>query len=562
MKALYKYIIISLFSLLIFSCKDYLEEDNRSNITAENYFITESGYESLVNAAYATLKPTIGNFEGGRGCPYMLCSGVDIYWRGESELVGGTYESRDIYSSQLNEYTVDAQNSFVDDFYTELFAAVQTCNTAIARADDVNEISDSRKKQLVAEVKFLRAYYYYHLVEQWGPVPIVKDEIKGPVSHFNRDSEESVYQFMISDLEDAIGELPATTDEFGRVTQGAAKHLLALVYLTRGYKSFTGANDFSTAATLADEVINSGNYALQNTFEQVFNRDNETNDEIIFSIQYDLGPGLEGSTQSRQFGWLLADKEIGFAFGDLQYPLQYPQFMPNQFLFGLFNTSMDSRYDATFNSVIYATADVPDIGLSVGDVRLYFPKPDQPFTMQDSMDYMAAHPAANIITFDNWKQDIEQVGGSGKFPLVWKFHDPQSPDVWTSTRDVVLFRLAQTYLIAAEAYFKSGDMPNAVDRLNTVRVRAAIPGNETAMEIQASDVDIDFILDERARELVGEYKRWYDLKRTGKLVERTLMYNNLAKRDNVMSDFHRLRPIPQSAIDRDDGNFPQNPGYN
>ena len=81
------------------------------------------------------------------------------------------------------------------------------------------------------------------------------------------------------------------------------------------------------------------------------------------------------------------------------------------------------------------------------------------------------------------------------------------------------------------------------------------------MEIQVSDVNLDFILDERARELTGEYKRWMDLKRTGKLIERTLAHNNLAQRDNQIKDIDLLRPIPQSVIDRDSGEFPQNPGY-
>lgn len=561
MKSLSKYFIISLFSVLLFSCEDFLEEENRSNITAENYFVTEGGYESLVNAAYSTLRSTLGN-RGNRECHWLFCSGVDIWWRGESELVGGTYENRDVYSSQLNEYSVDPQNEFVAALYEDLYFAVQTCNTAIARAENVSGMSDSRKEQLVAEVRFLRAFYYYHLVEQWGGVPIVEEEINGAVSHFDRDSEESVYQFIISELESCVGKIPAVAEEFGRVTEGAVKHMLALAYLTRGYRSFGSASDFSTAASLADEVINSGNYALQSTFTDVFDRDNETNSEIILSVQYDVGPGLEGSGQSRLFGWLLNDKEIGFAFGDLQYPLQYPQFMPSHYLFGLYNTSIDSRYDATFNSELYATADVPSIGLSIGDVRVYFPKPDQPFTTQDSLDYMALHPAAKIITFNNWTQDIEGIGGSGKFPLVWKFHDPSTTSVYVSTRDVVLLRLAETYLIAAEAYHKSGDNSMARDRINSVRVRAAIPGNETAMEIQTADVDIDLILDERGRELAGEFKRWYTLKRTGKLVERTLLYNNLAARDNLLSDFHRLRPIPQSVIDRDSGEFPQNSGYN
>ncbi len=562
MKSKTKYILISLVSLFLFSCEDFLMEENKSNITAENYFTSASGYETLVTSAYSTLRTAIGNAGGSRGFPYMFCSGVDIYNRGESQLVGGTYESRDVYSSELNEYgALDAQNDFVDAFYTNFYYAVQVCNTAISRADKVDGIADSRKKQLLAEVKFLRAYYYYNLVEQFGDVPLVTEEITSAVTHFERTPEDQVYQFLISELEESIVNIPEVQEEFGRVTKGAAKHLLALVYLTRGYKSFAEANDFSKAASLADEVINDGSYSLQNTFSEVFARDNETNSEVILSIQYDYGSELEGSLQSRQFGWQLNEKESGFAFGDLTYPIQYPQFSPSQFLYRLFNTSIDSRYDATFLSEYYATVDVPALEIEKGDLRVYFPKPDQPFTEQDSLDFMAQHPVANIITIGKWLPDIENLGGTGKFPMIWKFYDPVTTDVYVSTRDIILFRLAETYLIAAEAYYKMEDNTKAASRINTVRKRAALPGKESEMEIQASDVDIDFILDERAREMAGEYKRWYDLKRTGKLIERTLEHNVLAKRENKLDEHHLVRPIPQTVIDRDFGEFPQNPGY-
>ncbi|WP_320167741.1 RagB/SusD family nutrient uptake outer membrane protein [Mangrovibacterium marinum] len=562
MKSLSKFLSISLLLILTFSCKDFLEEDNKSNITAENYFTSESGFESLVNSAYGTLRSAIGSAGGSRGYPYLFCSGVDIYNRGESELVGGTYENRDVYSAQLNEYgSLDAENQFISNFYTDFYYAIQVCNTAISRADNAGGISDSRKEQLLAETKVLRAFYYYNLVEQFGDIPLVTEEITAAVTHFERTTEEQVYQFIISELEASADNLPSVPSEFGRVTKGAANHLLSLVYLTRGYKSFADANDFSNAASLADAVISSGTYSLQNSFAAVFDRDNETNNEIILSIQYAVGPGLEGSLQSRQFGWLLNDKESGFAFGDLTYPLQYAQFTPSQYLYGLYNTSIDSRYEGTFNSEYYATADVPALGINKGDLRVYFPKPDQPFTTQDSLDFMAQHPVANIITKSRWLPDIQNLGGSGKFPMIWKFHDPSTTDVYVSTRDIILFRLAETYLIAAEAYYKMGDNAKAKDRINAVRTRAALPGNGSAMEIQASDVNIDFILDERARELAGEYKRWYDLKRTGKLVERTLMHNVLAKRANALTSKHLLRPIPQSVIDRDSGEFLQNPGY-
>jgi hypothetical protein len=291
--------------------------------------------------------------------------------------------------------------------------------------------------------------------------------------------------------------------------------------------------------------------------------------EIIFSIQYDqsLVNTAGGNGQSVHWGWELWTKESGFERGNTTYNWKKSQFTPTQFLYSLFSTNTDSRYDVTFLSEFYATTDDASLGIKAGDLRVYFPKPDQPFTTADSIAFMVQHPVANIITFSRWKQDIENIGGAGKFPMVWKFYDPDAlfhdnEDNYKGPKDIFLYRLAETYLIAAEAYYNLRNGTTAAERINTVRRRAAIDGKESEMEIQSSDVDLDFILDERARELTGEYKRWMDLKRTGKLIQRTLEHNNLAKRDNQLTEKHLLRPIPQSVIDRDSGEFPQNEGYN
>jgi starch-binding outer membrane protein, SusD/RagB family len=569
MKLPIKYLLLFLIALVATSCEDFLQEENKSNITAENYFVTVSGYESLVAASYSTLRDVWGDD------PWLFSLGVDTYTRGESEIVGGSYENRDVRSSELNEYkNLNSSNTFVYDFYADVYRAIQTCNTAISRADNVQGLETERKEQLLAEVRFIRAYYYYLVVEQFGAVPIVKDEITTVVTHFERESEEEVYQFIISEIEAALPNLPsAANTPFGRITNGAAKNLLALVYLTRGYKSFGGSADFTQAAALADEVINSGDYTLVEKFKDVFTPGNEKNSEIIFSIQYDpTSVGVsgqnrpDGNGQSAHGGWELWTKEQGFERENPTYNWKKSQFTPTQFLYSLFNTSVDSRYDATFLSEFYATTDVAAQGIHKGDLKVYFPRWDEEFTSDDEAALKADNPNVSVYRYDTWKQDIENIGGSGKFPMVWKFHDPKAAFHgntvnYTSTRDIFIFRLAETYLIAAEAYHKSGNNSTAAERLNSVRTRAAIPGQEAEMEIAEGDVDLDLILDERARELVGEYKRWMDLKRTGKLIERTLQHNNLAARENVLDEHHLLRPIPQTIIDRDSGEFPQNPQY-
>lgn len=559
------YIAYACIALGLTSCDSFLEEENLSNVNSDQYFQKTDGYESLINASYATLRTMWKNE------PWLFNLGVDIYTRGESELVSGSYGNRDVYSSELNEYaTLDAQNSYVSSFYSNAYYGIQVCNTAINKASSVSGMAESMLNQRLAEVRFLRAYYYYLLVEQFGDIAVVTDEINTPITEFTRTPEKDVYSFILSELNDVVGSLPTTQSDFGRITQGAVKHLMSLVYLTRGYKSYAESSDFSRAAALADEVINSGQYELMPTFSNVFETGNEKNKEIIFSVQYDgssLGGAYNGNGQQNLYGFELWTKVIsGFEQGNLTYGWKKNQFMPTQFLYSLYNTSEDSRYDATFKSEFYATQADASIGLKVGDLRLYFPKYDQTFTTNDSLAIIAQHPNAIIITKDRWKQDIEHIGGSGMCPMIWKFYDPNAS--WptnnvgyTSTKDIFLFRLADTYLLAAEAYYKVGDSQKAADRINKVRERAALPGHVQDMDIDASDVNIDFILDERAREMAGEYNRWMDLKRTGKLIERTLKYNNLAAKINKMDDHILVRPIPQSVIDQTTGEFNQNKGY-
>jgi hypothetical protein len=566
MKKINTIILTAVAGMIMVSCNSYLDEDNLSNINSDEYFQESDGFESLVNGAYASLRTM------WKGEPWLFNLGVDIFTRGESRLIGGSYENRDVYSSELNEYaTLDPQNGDVSSFYTNAYYGIQVCNSAVSKAASVSGLSETTVKQRLAEVRFLRAYYYYLLAEQFGDVALVTDEIKTPVTNFTRTPEKKVYDYIISELKDVVNVLPATQSDFGRITQGAAKNLLGLVYLTRGYKTYGEKTDFSTAATLFDEVINSGQYALQPTFADVYSPDNQKNSEIIFSVQYDassLGTRYGGNSQMYSYGWILQDKiSSGFHAYSEEYGYHDPQFTPTQFLYSLYDTNLDSRYDVTFKSDFYATDDVSSIGLKAGDLRVHFPKYDQPMTTADSIAFMQKHPNCIIVPREQWKQDIEKVGGSGIFPMIWKFRDPTA-DVCgdtrqcTDTRDIVIFRLADTYLLAAEANLKAGNLDKATQYVNIVRRRAAISGHESEMEVSSSDVNIDFILDEKAREEAGEYNRWMDLKRTGKLIERTLKYNNLAARANSMDSHILVRPIPQSVIDQTTGgDFQQNEGY-
>jgi starch-binding outer membrane protein, SusD/RagB family len=150
------------------------------------------------------------------------------------------------------------------------------------------------------------------------------------------------------------------------------------------------------------------------------------------------------------------------------------------------------------------------------------------------------------------------------FPGLKKHLDPGRADLtqFEGGRDWIAMRLGETYLLLAESLLKQGKVAEATAAINTVRKRAAFPGKQTAMEITPAQMTMDFLMEERARELIGEQFRWLDLKRWGVLVERVKLHNAQAAPN--IQPFHVLRPIPQNQIDRAEGGasgFPQNTGY-
>ncbi|HWK58893.1 MAG TPA: RagB/SusD family nutrient uptake outer membrane protein [Parapedobacter sp.] len=519
------------------SCSGFLEEELVSARTTDNHYVDEQGYEDLVKSAYSPLRE-IHKLRG------LTLLGTDIFTRPGDPALGGL--------NQFNEYSpqaINPQDGNSAVYWTFLYAAIARTNTAIDRAPGAS-MNEATKTMRISEIKFLRALYYFYLVQQFGDVPLPLNEITEVVTTTERIPEAKVYEQIIKDLEEAIPVLPPSQEEYGRVTKGAAQHLLAKVYLTRGYRDFAGSNDFAKAASLATEVIGSGEYQLLDTFGEVFQQGNEENNEILFAVQYSANTVLNGDGNDAHslFGQGV-DGLIGMDRSST-YNRQQATYVPTRYLSSLYDTDMDTRYDVTFLRIFYATVDKGDV--KVGDTVLYFPKWDQPWTAEQmaAADYL-------VVNYDEYYMNVAK---QNQFPPLWKFFEaglPYGDD--KGTRDLFVFRLAETHLIAAEAYLQAGDEPTALGHINAVRRRAGNPGMKDAMEL--SSVTLDDILDERARELCGEEPRWTELKRTGKLIERVKLYNERASEANTIQDFHLLRPIPLSEIERSSNTVSQNLGY-
>ncbi|WP_162053318.1 RagB/SusD family nutrient uptake outer membrane protein [Pontibacter pamirensis] len=543
-----------LLVLAVFTgCEDFLEEENISNIQSDAYYSTTEGYEKLVNASYASLRNVYSE-------PWVFTAGTDLF-----------VEGRDAQPKGISEYReLTPEEASVENFYRNTYAAIQLTNTALYFNDKTASATALPVRK--GEMQFLRAYYYFLLVQQFGGVSIVTERFTAPEEEFNRNTAEEVYTFIINEMNEALGAVPETSSEFGRVTQRTVRHFLAKVHLTRGYESFAAGDDFQRASALADEAI--AGQELTTSFENLFFPGNERNPEILFSIQYDpasiANPQTGGNNQNYWFGPYMGGQ--GAAQG---YPQRAYRLVPTLYLFDVFNEN-DARFDATFMIEYYQRYyDYYDKSSERQnlDVRYYY-APKWANSAEAIAAWKAENPTrrdnAQVIPYSEAWEASNSTALDNATPAIKKFDDPQAAfGNPTSTRDIYLARLGETYLIAAEAYHQLGDAGTAAARINEVRRRAAKAGSENEMMITGADVDIDFILDERARELAGEYLRWFDLKRTGTLMERTRLYNrDIRNWYNRSIDpfegtggFKILRPIPSRALLLNEGNFPQNPGY-
>lgn len=556
--------------LLITACSDFIEEENRSNIVADEFYTTADGYESLINANYTSLRQIYGDE------PFVFTLGTDLYTSGRGTPPAiGLLNYQDLTAAENN------GGQYITAFYQKLYAAIQLANNAIYFKDitEQTETLDVRE----GEVRFLRAFYYFLLVQTFGDVPLVTGRINEARLDFEREPAADVYTFIIEEMQAALELVPEVAEDYGRVNRRAVRHFLAKVYLTRGYESFADDQDFDLAAQYADDAI--AGQTLNLAFEDVFYPGNEQNEEIIFAVQYDAGsmqdPTEDGNMQNYWFGPYLGGEGTKFGYPNRGYGL-----VPSFHAFDIFTQDgeYDSRWEASFMTQMYE----PDQSISGAQANTtgyyrYYTESDSRDNIPvkvfyahawvDEAQWRAENPATRANTevrpFSQDWEASQNTQTDNATPALKKFDDPTSvfSNNGSSTRDMFLARLGETYLIATEAYLQAGDPGTALDRINEVRRRAAKPGEEINMEIAIGQLDIDFILDERARELLGEYHRWFDLKRTGTLVQRNLDHNrevrNLSSSPFGDGTLKVLRPIPQLIIDLNEALGPedQNPGY-
>lgn len=562
------YILILLVLTTILSCEKFLEEEGHSEYTGENLATTEEGMEAMINSCYTGLR----FFHGTEEYVLMTEVGTDTYTAAD-HFVASPFNT---YGPGLNGSTLE--NGLM---WKYLYLALSTTNSTLEFLPE-SPLTEQKKSVREAEVRFLRAHFLWNITEIWGPSHLSVKPVKSKQLTAYHTPVDTFYNQIFRDLNFAEANLPEVKpdeiDEYGRPTKWAARAALARMYLYR--------KNYQKAFEYADMLIQSPDFELAPTFAHLWDIANDeytNNHEIIWSVQFahhneSVNFAISETESNDETKWpprtgnslhllFLPYYQVESFAGsnpvlrDLEYGRAFVRFMPTLFLLDLYDETMDDRYWQQFQHVYYCNnPDLPaDYPLEIGDTAIWYTKDVAP-------DWMKDPATAPYLVFDRTLFDENGYYSTRRrkiFGLI-KFRDPTRLDKEDaySGRDVFVFRLAEMYFIAAEAQHFLGNDNLAAGYLNIIRRRAAMPGKEADMEITAADVDIDFILDEKGREFAGEYIRWFDLKRTNKLVERVKLHNPDCW-DNI-DDHHMIRPIPQTQLNSitNSDEFQQNPGYN
>lgn len=595
----YKY-LLSTFALaggLAFTgCSDFLDAENKSNMSSDVYFATEEGFENLSNTPYYKLRAIYGDD------PAMFCSGTDLYEKGRSNY-------SDVTLSTYKD--LGADNSNVMEFYQQCYDGIQQANAVIYYGASA---AGSNVTLRVNEAKFLKAFYYYLLSQQFGAVPISKEYIASVQLSYPRSPQNEVYDYIITLLKEIETDnvLPMT-DNTGRASMRAVYNLMAKTYLAYAWDYGTTANadgsnveivdktNFTLAAQYADKAIDNQTPSL--SFSEMWDVANDNNKDVIFAIQYTRGISGQdetttGNRQDAHFSNYYNDEE------DTKYTTsQYPA--SNKLLY-LFEPG-DERFAGTFmvTQWRYYKKFYKEPQTAATEIYGYYPawyedlskidaynvegtgtETTKVFSSSDPCVYVNAtvNKRTGKITYKKGTQAYETTRTTtGTSICVRKFDDYEAVKNTTqrvSFHDIVLAHLTETYLLAAEAYHMAGDDVTSLKRLNVVRKRAKAAeltsyasykrhysdGTDKSYN-SGSGIDqvpfetnldpVDVILDERARELCGEYYRWMDLRRTKRLIDYNVKYaSGVPSADYFMGPdgkYRWFRPFPQAEINLNDG---------
>ncbi len=551
--------------LTLSSCsKKILEEHPIDFLTPENAYSNEAGALQGITALHDRVRAAYYSF-GEFTVMNWSTHGSDLGYCGEVPSPGSGY---------LNSYK-DMNPTFpvTVDTWNVGFQIIQWANVLIEAVEKADSIAfksgEEGKNKYIAEARFFRAFAYRYLVSTYGDIPLITIPVKSEKADFVRDPVSTIHDQMVEDFTFATVHLPRPGEEAapGRITQGPAWHYLAETYLEQQKPEL--------AVEAASHVLNDYNYKLMtNRFGGRLGNDVFGAGDPYFDL---FGYGNHNLPENTEAMWVIqcepfitggGQVQSAYIFGPRYFDLDLTPDGKKAFLGNLYNgvrTGLNdtlSRPTANVRgtSLVYYTIWQSDWNNDIRNAEnnlkrnFYYDNPESIYNGQ-KVDFSLYHPARpNPIT------DTTKI----IFPIHTKFTDPlhyflqpNRSGGGITHKDWYALRVAETLLLRAEAYVDLGQMDLAAADINQVRERSH------ATPVQPGDVNIDYILDERARELFGEEWRLIILRRTNKLIERVRKYNdNPLCPAAFIEDFNFRWPIPQTQIDLNIGaTFEQNSGY-
>ena len=418
-----KTLLCIIMVLSLYSCSDFLEEDPQNQVATTNYYTTEQDATAAVNSVYAYLGSydiARGNTAGVYHSTFWVTQGLASDEMNNNQLGAPQYD-------QLSTFSYNADNAALLEIWQIHYKAIYLANIAVERISRI-DMDATLRTRLTNEAKFLRGLLYFNLVRMFGEIPLVTSE-EAPLDP-EASSVEEIYNQIITDLTDAEG-LPIDGEiQEGRATQGAAKSLLAKVYLRKG--------EYELAANKAKEVIDSNKYALWDSFDEAFDLSSRGGKEAVFSVGFGDAGGAISFWEVGQFNVRLLPTELSANVDGISNTQGWQISTP--YIYDSFSDS-DQRKEATFMNQFTATD-----GSTVNLNKIYIDK---------YWDRVADPTAAG------------------------------------STNDFQVIRYPDVLLIYAEAEMYLGNLDIANEYLNKVRTRAGLEDEQATDMTQFINLLVD-----------------------------------------------------------------------
>ena len=480
-------------SFVLSGCEDFLDKNPQGELTQATFPVSESDALLATNAVYATLRNSNYHFGLFPLTDIMSDDAFKGSNPGDQAAVIGPYDT----------YTFTTTGEELGRWWATLYEGIKRANVVLVKVPEIAMNAELQNRYL-AEASFLRALYYFDLVRAWGGVPIVT-ELAPPLT-LPRNSDVEVYNLIENDLLYAIENLPEKSqydaEDLGRACKGAAKALLAKVYMFQG--------NFSEAETYLTEVINSGEFSLEPVFTDANSEAGEHGVESVFEI-----------------GALGVEAEPGNQYGNVQGV----RGTPNRG-WGFNRPSMDLRDNVFEAGDPRWSGTIIELGDTIDGIAILGDGPTLDVTTDDE---------GNIIEIECYNRKV------------WTPGTTVPPQFGHNRR---LIRYADVLLMAAEALNENNKPSEALLYLNMVRERAREGNSAILPDITTTNQNElrDIILLERRRELALEGHRFWDLVRTEKAVQ-------VLGSIGFIKGKHELFPIPQTEIDISQGSLTQNPNW-